>query len=144
MCLSFPPTGLHHDSIPPPLLERRASVLPEHQQPKHDIWQPPGEEDLGPRHVLRPFQALLHPRHHHGQRDAEGLPRWERPLQPQVTKHKGKGGWGRQKRIRRLRLRCSCVFVISCFFFFCRLLRGGCWVFQWKEIHLENSFGAQQ
>lgn len=90
MYLSFSPTGLHHDSVPPSLLEGRASVLPEHQQPEYDIWQPSGEEDLGSRYVLRPFQALLHPRHHHRQRDAEGLPWWERPVQPQVrTKREG-------------------------------------------------------
>ena len=81
----LPPVGLHHDSVPASLLEGRAAVVPEHQQPEHDLRQPSGEEDLGSWHVLRPLQALLHPRHDDWQRHAEGLPRWQRPLQSQVN-----------------------------------------------------------
>ena len=76
--------GLHHDAVPAALLERRAPGLPQHKQPEHDLRQPPGEEDLGARHVLCSLQEVLHPRHHHGERHAESVPRWQRALQPAV------------------------------------------------------------
>ena len=77
--------GLHDDPLPEALLEGREAVLPEHQQPEHDIWRPAGEEDLGPRHVFCALQALLHPRHHHRQRDAPGPARRQSAVQPQVS-----------------------------------------------------------
>ena len=72
--------GLHHDPLSEALLERREAVLPQHQQPKHDLRWQAGEEDLGPGHVLCPLQALLHPWHHHGQCHAAGPARWEGTL----------------------------------------------------------------
>lgn len=77
-------SGLYHDAVSETLLERRALVLPQHQQSEHDVWQPSGEEDLGARHVLRSFQALVHSRHDHRQRDVTSLSRRERPVQSQV------------------------------------------------------------
>lgn len=87
-CVAFPlcplPPGLHHDPLPEALLEGWEAVLPEHQQPQHDVWRPAGEEDLGSWHVFCALQALLHPRYHHGQCYAAGPAWWESALQPQV------------------------------------------------------------
>lgn len=82
VCL--PSVGLHHDSVPASLLEGREAGVPVWKQPEQDFWLPAGEEDLGSWRLLRPLQTFLHPRHHHGEHHAAGLPWWKNPLQRQV------------------------------------------------------------
>lgn len=88
VCLGFPlcpsAPGLYDDTLPEALLEGREAVFSKHQQPQHDIWWQAGQEDLGPWHVFRALQTLLHPWHHHRQRHVAGPARRESALQSQV------------------------------------------------------------
>lgn len=77
--------GLHHNPVPETLLEGRATVLSQQHQPEHDLRWPAGKEDLGTRHIFCPFQAILHPWHHHGERHAPSASRWKSALQLEVT-----------------------------------------------------------
>lgn len=77
----FASAGFHHDSVPASLLERRAAGVSVPKQSEQDVRLQACEEDLGSRRLLRPLQALLHPRHHYGEHHATGLPRRKHPLQ---------------------------------------------------------------
>ncbi|XP_061613741.1 uncharacterized protein LOC133469992 isoform X2 [Phyllopteryx taeniolatus] len=79
--------GFHHDLVLASLLEGRASGLPVAQQPEQDLRLAAGEEDLGAGRLLCALQALLHPRHHHGEHHAACVPRREHPLQRQGHRH---------------------------------------------------------
>ena len=119
--------GLHHDSLPASLLERRAVGVSVPKQPEQDVWLEAREEDLGSWRLLRPLQALLHPRHHHGEHHAAGLPRRKHPLQRQVQTGTG-GAGGREVVEVKWRLwawRCSWRHLVK---------RYGCKT--WAENHL--------